>query len=94
MRKRAGRKEYKEKHILGFPWGKFSIYSFFRGVISVYTHFSGGKTEHMLIFPGRKMSMGKNEYVRETQMSSSRYIIMCFPLPLYFLTNGRVNLVN
>jgi hypothetical protein len=29
------------------------------GEISVYTHFSGGKTEYILIFPGRKMSMGE-----------------------------------
>ena len=52
-------------HILGFSGGKFNIYLFFRGGrgggggISVYTNFSGGKTEYMLIFPGRKMSMGE-----------------------------------
>ena len=59
--------EGKNEYVLTHTWisgGKFSIYSFFGGGgggggISVYTHFSGGKTEYILIFPGRKMSMGK-----------------------------------
>ena len=54
----------KQTCILGFPGGKFSlysflrgggnlsIYSFFRGENSVYTHFSGEKNEY-----GGKMSM-------------------------------------
>jgi hypothetical protein len=46
--------------------GENSIYTYFsggvgggEGGISVYTNFSGGKTEYMLICPGRKMSMGE-----------------------------------
>jgi hypothetical protein len=27
--------------------------------MSVYTHFSGGKSQYILIFPGRKISMGE-----------------------------------
>jgi hypothetical protein len=43
MRKRTGRKEYNEKdNILGFPGGKFSIYSFLRGGnLSIYSFFRG-----------------------------------------------------
>ena len=48
-----------------------NTYLIFRGENSVYTYFSGGKsqyilifpwekTEYILIFPGGKMSMGKN----------------------------------
>ena len=41
----GGGNEYVLTHTW-FSGGKFSIYSFFRGEISVYTHFSGGENEY------------------------------------------------
>jgi hypothetical protein len=60
-----------DKLVWGGKWVCVNTYLVFRGENSVYTHFSGGKSQYILIFPGgeteyilmEKWVWGKNEYV-------------------------------
>jgi hypothetical protein len=46
-----------EKRVWGEKWVCVNTYLVFRGENSVYTNFSGGKSQYILIFPERKLSI-------------------------------------